>query len=67
MNPNNQIGPIGNEIRLGREPYKRWNKVVRVFQRLKGFRCVLRRFAELDLLFAVFGPVALIAEAMRPR
>ena len=48
-----------------RELYKRRNEVERVFRRLKGFRRVFTRFDKLDLMFAAFVLVALIAEAMR--
>lgn len=48
-----------------REIYKRRNEVERVFRRLKGFRRVFTRFDKLDLMFAAFVVVALIAEALR--
>lgn len=48
-----------------KELYKRRNEVERVFRRLKGFRRVFTRFDKLDLMFAAFLLVALIAEALR--
>ncbi len=48
-----------------RELYKRRNEVERVFRRLKAFRRVFTRYDKLDVMFAAFLFIALIAEALR--
>ena len=45
--------------------YRRRNQVERLFRRIKGWRRVFTRYDKLDVMFAAFITVALIAEALR--
>ena len=45
--------------------YKRRNEIERLFRRLKGFRCISRRFEKLDVMFIGFINFTLIVEALR--
>ncbi len=45
--------------------YRRRNEVERLFRRLKAWRRVFTRYDKLDVMFAGFITVALIAEALR--
>ena len=45
--------------------YRRRNQVERLFRRLKAWRRVFTRYDKLDVMFAGFITVALIAEALR--
>lgn len=45
--------------------YRRRNQVERLFRRLKAWRRVFTRYDKLDVMFAAFITVALIAEALR--
>jgi transposase len=45
--------------------YRRRNEIERLFRRLKSYRRVFCRFDKLDVLFAGFIVLALIAEALR--
>jgi transposase len=60
--PNPQrIQPWGYDKKL----YRRRNQVERLFRRIKGWRRVFTRYDKLDVMFAAFITVALIAEALR--
>jgi transposase len=48
-----------------RQLYRRRNEVERLFRRLKDWRRVFTRYDKLDVMFAAFITVALIAEAVR--
>jgi transposase len=52
---------------LDKESYLRRNEVERVFRRLKAWRRVFTRYDKLDVMFAAFITVALVAEAHRLR
>lgn len=45
--------------------YRRRNGIERLFRRIKAWRRVFTRYDKLDLMFAAFITVALIAEALR--
>ncbi|WP_342626013.1 transposase [Azotobacter sp. NL3] len=45
--------------------YRRRNGIERLFRRLKAWRRVFTRYDKLDLMYAAFVTVALIAEALR--
>jgi len=45
--------------------YKRRNCIERLFRRLKAWRRVFTRYDKLDVMFAGFVTVVLIAEALR--
>ena len=45
--------------------YRKRNEVERLFRRLKAWRRVFTRYDKLDVMFAGFITVALIAEALR--
>jgi len=45
--------------------YRRRNQVERLFRRLKAWRRVFTRYDKLDVMFAGFITIALIAEALR--
>jgi len=45
--------------------YKRRNCIERLFRRLKAWRRVFTRYDKLDVVFAGFVTIALIAEALR--
>lgn len=45
--------------------YRKRNEVERMFRRLKAWRPVFTRYDKLDVMFAAFITVALIAEALR--
>ena len=45
--------------------YRRRNEVERLFRRLKAWRRVFTRYDKLDVMFAAFITVALIAQALR--
>jgi transposase len=45
--------------------YRRRNEVERMFRRLKAWRRVFTRYDKIDVMFAAFITVALIAEALR--
>lgn len=45
--------------------YRQRNCIERLFRRLKSWRRVFTRYDKLDLMFAAFITVALIAEALR--
>lgn len=45
--------------------YRRRNEVERMFRRLKAWRRVFTRYDKLDMMFAAFITVALIAEVLR--
>ena len=45
--------------------YRKRNEVERMFRRLKAWRRVFTRYDKLDVMFAAFITVALIAEALR--
>ena len=45
--------------------YRRRNEVERLFRRLKAWRRVFTRYDKLDMMFAGFITIALIAEALR--
>ena len=47
--------------------YRRRNEVERLFRRLKAWRRVFTRYDKLDVMFAAFITVALMAEALRLR
>jgi transposase len=47
--------------------YRRRNEVERLFRRLKAWRRVFTRYDKLDVMFAGFITIALIAEALRLR
>ena len=48
-----------------RQLYRRRNHVERLFRRLKAWRRVFTRYDKVDLMFAAFITVALLAEALR--
>ena len=48
-----------------RQLYRKRNRIERLFRRLKAWRRVFTRYDKLDLMFAAFITVALIAEALR--
>ena len=50
---------------LDKALYRRRNEVERMFRRLKGWRRVFTRYDKLDVMFAAFITVALIAEVLR--
>ncbi len=50
---------------LNKRSYRRRNEVERLFRRLKAWRRVFTRYDKLDVMFAAFITVALIAEALR--
>ncbi len=45
--------------------YRKRNQIERLFRRLKAWRRVFTRYDKLDVMFAGFVTVALIAEALR--
>jgi transposase len=45
--------------------YRKRNQVERLFRRIKAWRRVFTRYDKLDLMFAAFVTVALIAEVLR--
>jgi transposase len=45
--------------------YRRRNQIERLFRRIKDWRRVFTRYDKLDVMFAAFITVALIAEALR--
>lgn len=45
--------------------YCKRNQIERLFRRLKAWRRVFTRYDKLDIMFAAFITVALIAEALR--
>lgn len=45
--------------------YRKRNQIERLFRRLKAWRRVFTRYDKLDIMFAAFITVALIAEALR--
>ena len=51
--------------KLDKALYRRRNEVERLFRRLKAWRRVFTRYDKLDVMFAAFITVALIAEALR--
>jgi transposase len=50
---------------LNKRSYRRRNEVERLFRRLKAWRRVFTRYDKLDVMFAAFITIALIAEALR--
>ena len=52
---------------LDKQSYRRRNEVERLFRRLKAWRRVFTRYDKLDVMFAAFITVALVAEAPRLR
>ena len=50
---------------LDKALYRRRNEVERMFRRLKAWRRVFTRYDKLDVMFAAFITVALIAEVLR--
>lgn len=52
---------------LDKQRYRRRNEVERLFRRLKAWRRVFTRYDKLDVMFAAFITVALMAEALRLR
>lgn len=48
-----------------RRLYRRRNQIERLFRRIKAWRRVFTRYDKLDVMFAAFITVALIAEALR--
>ncbi|MFM2329299.1 MAG: hypothetical protein RLZZ494_1402 [Pseudomonadota bacterium] len=52
---------------LDKQSYRRRNEVERLFRRHKAWRRVFTRYDKLDVLFAAFIAVALVAEALRLR
>jgi len=52
---------------LDKALYRRRNEVERLFRRLKAWRRVFTRYDKLDVMFAGFITVTLIAEALRLR
>ncbi|MGL4190158.1 MAG: IS5 family transposase [Sphaerotilus sulfidivorans] len=52
---------------LDKQSYRRRNEVERLFRRLKAWRRVFTRYDKLDVMFAAFITVALVAEALRLR
>lgn len=50
---------------LDRSLYRRRNEVERLFRRLKAWCGVFIRYDKLDVMFAAFIAVALVAEALR--
>ena len=50
---------------LDKALYRRPNEVERMFRRLKAWRRLLTRYDKIDVMFAAFVAVALIAEALR--
>lgn len=50
---------------LDKALYRRRNEVERLFRRLKAWRRVFTRYDKLDVMFAAFITVALIAEVLR--
>jgi len=48
-----------------KELYKRRNGIERLFRRLKAWRRVFTRYDKLDVMFAGFVTVAMIAEVLR--
>jgi transposase len=50
---------------LDKALYRKRNEVERMFRRLKAWRRVFTRYDKLDVMFATFITVALIAEALR--
>ena len=53
-----------NKWEYDRELYKKRNEVERLFRRLKAFRRIFSRFDKLDIMFAAFIHVALIADSL---
>jgi len=53
-----------NKWEYDREIYKKRNEVERLFRRLKAFRRIFSRFEKLDIMFAAFIHVALIADSL---
>ncbi len=51
-----------NKWEYDRELYKKRNEVERLFRRLKAFRRIFSRFEKLDIMFAAFIHIALIAD-----
>ena len=45
--------------------YRQRNRIERLFRRLKAWRRVFTRYDKLDLMFAAFITIALIAESLR--
>jgi len=45
--------------------YKRRNERERLFRRLKGFRRIVSRFEQLDVMFVAFINFALIVDGLR--
>jgi transposase len=52
---------------LNKRSYRRRNEVERLFRRLKAWRRVFTRYDKLDIMFAAFITIVLIAEALRSR
>ena len=48
-----------------KELYKKRNEIVRLFQRLKGFRRMATRYEKLDVMFIAFIVFAFIVEALK--
>jgi transposase len=48
-----------------RAMYKRRNERERLFRRLKGFRRIVSRFEQLDVMFVAFINFALIVDGLR--
>ena len=53
-----------NPWEYDKEMYKKRNEVERLFRRLKGFRRIFSRFDKLDVMFAFFIHLALIADTL---
>ncbi len=51
--------------KLDKRLYRQRNQVERLFRRLKAWRRVFTRYDKLDVMFAGFVTIALIAEALR--
>jgi transposase len=47
------------------KPYLRCNQIERLFRRIKDWRRVFTRYDKLEIMFATFITVALIAEALQ--
>ncbi len=50
---------------LNKQSYRRRNEVEWLFRRLKAWRRVFTRYDKLDVMFAAFITIVLIAEALR--
>jgi transposase len=63
----NDLQRLVSNSGLDKLRYRRRNEVERLFRRLKAWRRVFTRYDKLDVMFAAFITMALMAETLRLR